>query len=164
MSLQHQFLWKHLFVISLIAISCLTPATSAASSDSDNAQAQLDSNLRKWSSKGIVDYRYTFQWICFCVPDYRKPVSISVQGGAIDAIKDADSGDSVDESKFERYRTIKRLFQFIQDAINKNAYKIEVTYDSEFGYPTSASIDYSKAIADEEKGFEVKNIVINQCE
>lgn len=162
MSLQHQFLSKYL-AVGLIVISCLTPSIAAANDEFANAQAQLDSNLRKWTSKGVVDYRYTFQWICFCLPDYRKPVNILVQRDKIDTVQYVDTEDSINSARSERYRTVKGLFQLIQDAINKKAYKIDVTYDFEFGYPISASIDYSKAIADEEKGFEVKNIVIREC-
>jgi hypothetical protein len=120
---------------------------------------QLNQNLRKWTSKGIVDYRYTFRWICFCVPDYTRLVSISVQSGKIKAVKYADGKNSLDRSQFERYRTVKGLFRFIQDAINKKADKIDVSYDPKLGYPTSAFIDYSQEVADEERGFEVKSLV-----
>ena len=118
-------------------------------------QAELNNNLSKWASKSVTDYQYTFRWSCFCTEDFVKPVIISVRNGMINTVVYVDSGNSVDESHFGRYRTVEELFDFIQDAIDEKAYEISVSYDPELGYPTSASIDYSKGIIDEEMAFTV---------
>jgi hypothetical protein len=144
-------------LLCLIVIAFLTSIVMACG-ESSQIQKQLDDNSRKWSSKGIKNYQYTFNWSCYCTPDYTKPVIISVREGAIDNVKYADSSVAIDQSNYERYKTVEGLFEMIQNAIKQKAYKIEVTYDPESGYPSSAFIDYSAGIADEEKGFTAKHL------
>ena len=65
----------------------------------------------------------------------------------------------VQEDKLSRYKTIDDLFSFVQDAYSQNAHQISIDYDPHLGYPIRGSVDYVKMIADEEKGFEIKNFM-----
>ena len=125
-------------------------------------QKELDKSRKKWASSKIKNYQYTFNWQCFCTPDYVKPVIISVRAGVIDSIKYADSGAALDKADYEKYRTVESLFDMIQEAIDKKAAKIQVTYDTKAGYPMSAFFDYSANIADEERGFAVKKFKVTK--
>jgi len=141
-----QFLVLLLILQSLLVLSGCT-------------QAELNTHRQLWKSQGFEDYQYDFQWNCYCVPDFVKPVIVSVRNGAIAGVSFSEEGLPVDPSNFTRYHTIKGSFYFIQDAIDRDAYEISVTYDSEFGYPTSASIDYERYTVDEEMGFTAKQLV-----
>lgn len=145
-------------LLCLITLTLLA-SIAMAGGQSSPAQKYLDNNRRKWESRKIKNYQYTFNWRCYCAPDYVKPVIISVRAGAIAQVSYADGG-AIDPSNFERYQTVKGLFEIIQKAIDEKAHKIEVTYDAKSGYPTSAFIDYSANTADEEKGFEAKQLKI----
>lgn len=153
-----QSLLMRRLVACLILISSLVLETSACS-ESAQAQQQLDDSRRKWASKNIKDYQYTFSWSCFCPPEHNKAVIISVRNGAVASIKYADGSGPVDKAKYPNYRTIEGLFEFIQDAINRKAYRITASYDSNLGYPTTGSIDYDQRIADEEKSFKAEGLV-----
>ena len=144
----------------LILMSCLVLETPACS-ESAQAQQQLNDNHSKWTAKNVKDYQFTFSWGCFCPPEHNKPVIISVRNGVLAGIKYADGSGAVDKSKYTNYRTIEGLFEFIQDAINRKAYRITVSYDANLGYPTTASIDYDQRIADEEKSFKAEGLVKN---
>ena len=145
-------------VTALIVMSCLVLETPA-SIDSTETQEQLNHNRSKWTSKNIKDYQYTFNWSCFCPPEHNKAVIISVRNGVLASIKYADGSGAVDKSKYPNYRTIDGLFEFVQDAINRKAYRMTVSYDTNLGYPASASIDYDQRIADEEKSFKAEGLV-----
>ena len=64
-----------------------------------------------------------------------------------------ESGESPANNGFPLYHTIDGLFDKIQDAIDREAVRLTVSYDPEIGYPTSVSIDYSLTIIDEEFSF-----------
>jgi hypothetical protein len=49
----------------------------------------------------------------------------------------------------------------MQDAINRKAYKIEVSYDATLGYPTFASIDYNEKVSDEEMSFKAGGLIVD---
>ena len=142
----------------MIGIACVG-WTTFAGGEPLQTQQQLNDSKTKWASKNMKDYQYTFNWICFCTPDYNKPVVISVRNGVLSAVKYADGSGPVDKTKYPNFRTIDGLFEFLQDAINRKAYRITVSYDAKLGYPTSASIDYDQRIADEEKSFKAEGLV-----
>ena len=130
-----------------------------AGSESAQAQQQLNDSHNKWASKNIKDYQYTFNWGCFCPPEHNKPVIILVRNGVLSGVKYADGSGAVDKAKYASYRTIEGLFEFLQDAINRKAYRIEVSYDANLGYPTLASIDYDQRVSDEEMSFKSGSLV-----
>ena len=158
MSIKNQSSLKRMSVLGLIVNACLVSGTFAGN-DSAQTQQQLNDSQKRWASKGTRDYQYTFNWGCFCPPEHNKSVIISVRNGVLASIKYADGSGPVDKTKYARYRTIEGLFEFIQDAINKKAYKIEVSYDANLGYPTFASIDYNEKVSDEEMSFKAAGLV-----
>ena len=157
MNQQLQSLSRHLFVLVIPIILCVT-LTILACSKSAEVQKELTDNHRKWESRNIKDYKYTFRRDCECTQDYRGPFIISVRNDAIDEVRFTDSGEVVDKLKYKRYPTVEGLFRYIQEAIEKKAAKIQVEYDSELGYPTSAYIDYSEQMADEELVFKAERL------
>ncbi|MYE89106.1 hypothetical protein F4X33_08950 [Candidatus Poribacteria bacterium] len=89
-----------------------------------------------------------------------EPVNISVRENRI-----VDVDFVADDVPFTmiglwRYQTVDKLFDLLQEAIDKNAHSISVDYHSELGYPVSASIDYEEYTVDEEKGFEIDSLII----
>ena len=121
------------------------------------AAKTFEKNRVKWSSTGISNYQYTFQRICFCPADDTAKVSITVYNNSVDSIRRVSDGKLIKPSSTGIY-TIKQLFSLIQDADNKGADRLSVTYDDELGYPTSIDIDYEKALADDEVSIKISGL------
>ncbi len=58
--------------------------------------------------------------------------------------------------------SVTRLFDLIQDAIDRDAASIIVEYQTSLGYPFDISIDYDAAVADEEVRYETTQITTFQ--
>jgi hypothetical protein len=116
--------------------------------------------LQRWNTQSIRDYSFEFQWICFCIDDYRRPVIITVREGVITDVRVKDTGEAVDPANWERYHTIPGLFRLISDAADQGADRINVTYDAALFYPLTGYIDYSFNTIDEEMSFKVDNLVL----
>jgi hypothetical protein len=117
---------------------------------------EFDRNRQLWREQSLGSYQYFFNWSCFCLPEYTAPVVINVERGEWSEISLVRDGKPVKEDDWKRYKTIEELFNIIDQALLQDAKEIRVEYDSDFGYPTSAFIDYDEMIADEERGFNVK--------
>ena len=117
------------------------------------AQAELDRNRAIWEASRAADYSYVLTPICFCPQDLLDPVRISVLGGVVASVVYTESGDAPDHDGYGRYVTIDDLFDTIQEAIDRRAAQITVTYDPEVGYPTDTRLDYDARMADEEYRF-----------
>ena len=143
--------------LCLLVSACLVSGTFACSDS--QIQQRLNDSHSKWVAKNMKDYQYTFNWACFCPPEHNKPVVVTVRNGVVSAVKYADGSGAVDKAKYSIYKTIEGLFEFLQEAINRKAYRIKVSYDATLGYPTLASIDYDQRISDEEMSFKAGSLV-----
>ena len=118
------------------------------------AQVELDSNRTLWEQTRSNDYTYEYKAICFHCS--RQTVKVTVTTGDIESVVYAESG-FYGESGEPRvrldggpsYPTIDSLFDAVQHAITREPDQLTVSYDSEFGYPTNVTIDYSNSTDDE---------------
>ena len=147
---------------AFIAAICLAAITSSVFAKSDDAQKRLTENRRKWTEKAIKNYQYEFQRICFCPPAVTKRVKLTVRDGVVENAQQADTGESVDKSKYELYLTVEALFDYIQAAIDKKAHAVNVVYDAEMGYPTSVDVDYIERAVDDEIRFRTGKLVVEK--
>ncbi len=121
---------------------------------------ELSQKKQLWTTQKALNYRYTLENSCFCIPEATQPVTIEVRDGERISIKAVKDGSSVNEEYFSAYDTIPKLFDLIQAAYNQQANRISVSFDPKLGFPTRIFIDFDQHIADEEirldiYGFEV---------
>ena len=150
-------------IFALTACS-LEPEVSAVvktllSQEASPEMSQVALHQLKWQSAALSNYQYEFSWQCFCLPDYVAPVLVTVREGVIDSVVYTHTHLPVDVDKLNRYLTIDELFTFIQSVIDEEAIKIVSEYDLEYGFPTKVWIDWNEMIVDEERGFQVSNLV-----
>lgn len=145
-------------LIVIPALNGIGASVSHTESDLKEIEKVLSENRSKWASKGIKNYRYKFEWRCYCAPEHVAPVIISIRNGSLYSVASAKDGAPVNRSRYDNYRTIDELFDLIQDGITKQAHQIRVSYDPELGYPASAYIDYKEQMADEENGFKAQDV------
>ena len=139
--------------ISIIAGLLMIAAIACGSSPASPAQAELDRHRTLWEANRSGDYAFEYRPVCFCVREFVQPVEVKVGNGVVESVTYIESGESAATNGFPFYHTIDGLFDKIQDAIDREAARLTVSYDPEIGYPTSVSIDYALNIADEEFSF-----------
>ena len=143
---------------ALLAIAC-GDSKGQGPDDQPEVQRVMAENHDDWEALGISDYAFTFTRSCFCPVDLFRPAEVVVRGGLIESVTYIDDGQPVDEGILPSYQTIDELFEMIADAIEQGAVTLDVTYDPDLHYPTSAYIDISEQIADEEQGFAASELV-----
>jgi len=121
------------------SISCAdtTPPTRGTS---DLAAAR-----QRWQAQNLHTYAFTLQRSCFCVNTHR--LYVAVLSDTVVEVLDLDTGLMLDRQLGE---TVDGLFSFIQNAIDRPAYRIETTYDAAKGFPSMIVYDGSAQIADDE--------------
>ncbi|MDF5712973.1 MAG: DUF6174 domain-containing protein [Rhizonema sp. NSF051] len=106
----------------------------------------------------MYNYRYTFSNSCFCTSEARGPVIIEVRNGSTTSITNAATNQPVNPELFQKYSTIPKLFNLIQNAQSRKASSLTVKYEPTLGYPTQINIDYNSQIADEEVYLTIENL------
>lgn len=126
----------------------------------DAPDDDLGRNRQRWLSQRIEDYRVQFRLICFCVPDATAPVILTVRGGAIVSVARVSDGRTVDPSQWRgRYYTVDEMFALIREARSRGASEVRVSYDPMLGYPTDVYIDQDARTIDEERQFQLGDLV-----
>ncbi len=113
----------------------------------------------RWNVHGSSHYVLEGSPRCFCVAG-GLVARVTVTGGQVTSVSRADTGEMLPTHAWQSFRTVEDLFDLIDDAIKRDAHRIDVTYDPEQGFPTTLYIDYSDAMADEEYGFNVLRVQI----
>ena len=112
-----------------------------------NTREGLLAAQEAWAAAAVDDYRFTYERMCFCMPDWRGPFEITVRDGQITGA--TREGQPVDLEEV-RLPTIPDLLATIADALNQRADRLEVTYQMDYGVPVQVEIDYDFGLADEE--------------
>jgi hypothetical protein len=135
---------------SLAAAAC---GVTGPSGRHAGEQARLDQARAQWRAQAVVDYTYVFSRGCFCVEEYREPVTITVRGRTVESVVTVATGAAREAAQ---YPTIEGLFDLVQDAIDDDAATIHTEYDPARGFLTSGYFDISERLADEELSVEAR--------
>jgi hypothetical protein len=134
---------KRLLLLSVVALSACDSFTVG-----NPAQNQLDTALRRWNEVGSASYEYKLRRICLCVPETTHTLRIRVQSGQITSVFDLDT--NLPASSTTAGLTVPGLFDIVQDAIDRRAFRLIVEYEQQLGYPTAIAVDYDDGTADDE--------------
>ncbi len=121
-------------------------------------QAKLNAAREKWDSSAPFEYEFELRWSCYC-PYSGTPTLIKVEGERIVSATDPISGAPIAEDERGKQLTIDELFDWIQMALNLDGGEVvELSFERDFGYPISGSVDWVVGALDDEIGFSVANL------
>lgn len=152
--------------------TCISQNLTFKQTDSEYVEYKKHKVL--WDCWGIDHYRFTFvDWSVFCI---FTTVTLEIKGSEILTVSTAPYRDDqkmyCTTTEYERdigSMTIDQLYQIVEEAVDtdlpittleepKTYYRsewIRLEFDSIYGYPTLASFDYIRGIADEEYRFQI---------
>jgi hypothetical protein len=122
-------------------------------------RSELSVQRERWMAQHIDDYQLTLSRSCFCAPEGAGLVVLTVLDGQPVEWLYFLSGDPVDAAWQPVFPTVDGVFDFLEEAIDRGADAIEVTFDPVLGLPTSLHVDYRAGLADEEIGYELEKLV-----
>lgn len=108
----------------------------------------------KWEDKGIVNYEFEVQQLCFCA--FRTPNLVVVKNGQVTQVLDPATRQPR-EYDHTWFRTIPEWLDWIEEAQKDKPQKLEVSYDPNYGFPSDINYNQSDMIADEEFTATIRN-------
>jgi len=161
-NLLHNIKWFSAFILTLLLTSACqsTPSTPTQTNGNTTNTNSIDPAYKaihqawqnakqKWQKVNASHYIYTLQRSCFCPPESRKPMRIRVNNNKIKLVLLVP--ENIEKpTNFTGAKTVDELFTLIEQAMQRKAASIKVSYDPRFGYPSNITIDYDKRMADEE--------------
>jgi hypothetical protein len=117
-------------------------------------QRDLDTYRQLWDESLMVDYDYTSQVSCFCLPSFTTPKRVEVRAGEIVSTTDTETNEFSEE-----FVSLIEAFDNVQVAIDNRYHRIDITFDRTLGYPSSYSYDIDPGMADEEQSVEIFDVI-----
>ncbi len=144
-------------VVPTLAVLALALTASACSDITGlgsygNEQRQLDRARRDWNDILIRDYEYVVRRSCYCNLS-GVAVRVTVRNDYVVGLTRDATGESISLSYAYQFPTIDGLFSRIQHAIDDRAYRVEASYDTQYGFPTDVYLDYERNALDDEEGY-----------
>lgn len=134
------------------------PKTHTPDNNTSVLQQALNKYQQRWQQANLQHYEYVFQRGCYCPREVRAAVVTEVVAGKVVKAVVQKTQENLASHLQTNQQTMQYFFDKIQAAIDKNAAKIEVKYNEQYGYPESIFIDYNTRLADEELRLSAKNL------
>lgn len=146
-----QYIYHNCVVFLLMAALC--------SCEQKVVNPQNESTPSEWEALNIDDYEIDQRVNCFCAtPPANRFHKITVRDDKIVSAVDLQDGQVLPEKDFAFFKTISELVEFV-DSIDRDRVAVyDVRNDSTHGFPTFIYIDFDSRLADEEIGYETKNL------
>jgi hypothetical protein len=141
---------------ALLTASLAGCIASLGPRDADDRMRDLVAARARWNQFGASNYTMDVQLLCFCPTE--GVATVTVAGGRVTSVIVKDTGRPVNAFMLNAYRTVEGLFDQLEDAIERDAHRLEAEYDAHAGFPLRFYIDYSANVADEESGIEIRGL------
>lgn len=138
----------------VLLVGCGSAASSGGSkSPSVTPPDNLEDARKLWQQRGVGTYAITAQMTCYCPPDLVQPIRLEVEAGTLVSWKGLDRPLENLTSNDAQRLTVEGLFEFIDKAQRREAHKLEVSYDRQYGFPKRIDYDGHPMIADDERQY-----------
>ena len=145
--------------LAFVALAFSVAAVACGDDPLGPEETALASARARWEATGFTAYTYQYRLSCFCPPQLLETAQVSVSDGHVTAVYLIDSASPAPPETLGMYDTIDGLFDRLEADLARDPVQFDVTYDEEAGFPTSASVDISRQIADEEYSFTASTLV-----
>ena len=117
----------------------------------DNQQAALTTqqHFDRWLAMP-EDYQITFQQQCYCLPEYLRPMRLTVRDNRLYSATFVGDNSPVPPTMLKDLPTVTNIFETIIEAESQPAQIIKIKFDLQHHYPAKVIIDYDTKISDDE--------------
>ena len=142
--------------VLLVSIFALASCEFLKSSEQKAEIKKYEEARDLWESKNTSgSYQFKVTKLCYC--GVTGEVEVFVSNNEITQVISVESGEM---AALDFYSTIVGEFDWIETKLNRDPYpdKLEVEYNSEFGFPVSMEYDGSKNSSDDEYTLEIRDV------
>jgi len=130
--------------VALLVLFTGLAACSDLSPDPDrDPRVQLERAQELWQEAGYDTYEYRLEWECQCPAQSQEPIWIVVKEGELHQARKVFGNDPIPINQANVFLAVEGLFGIVEEAIIRQANRIDVTYDQVLGYPRWINIEYN---------------------
>lgn len=139
----------------VLAIGLLVPGY--ACDEESELAGRLDDARDRWARNAPPDYEMVLFRGCFCGPEGRGPVLLTVRGGSVASRSYVEGGGEVRAEMVDLFPDVEGLFDVAAEAARR-ADRVEAEFDPILGHPVRLTIDWQRSVADEEVDYRIERL------
>lgn len=137
----------------------MLPLATACTPTGPDDTAALRQGMLRWAARAPSSYEIVLRRTgCECTPAMLVTVRVTVRDGDVQSVSDVQTGEPVTTEPYHAM-TVEQLFAVVSDALDRNAYSVNVEYDDDWGYPRDIYIDYDREMVDDELSITAQDLV-----
>ena len=150
-------------VMALSACAVLTACDSSGIAGPGGERRLVEARAL-WEARPFADYTYEIRTVCFCPPEVTQWARVEVRNDVVVDVDAVDPQPQFPIGTIQYWQPIDTLFADIERAISSgglnSAYaRVNATYDSRYGFPTSIEYVSKPNIADAGAAISVRNVL-----
>jgi len=155
---------RTLMTVMALSVSAMLTACDSSGIAGPGDIRRLADAKRLWESRSFTDYTYEIRTSCFCPPELNQWSRVEVRNGAVVDVDAVDPDPTFPITTISWWQPIDTLFADIERAISSGGFnsayaRVDVTYDSRYGFPTSIEYVSKPTVADAGASISVRNVV-----
>lgn len=135
---------------ALLLFGLLLAAGCSLLGPTDQARDDLERARQRWEARDLDRYTYLIRRACECLPETTGPFEVRVRPGEEPVVIRPEDGERLEPPLADAFPTVSGLFDLIDQALRRGAYRVDVDYDPTTGTPVRITIDDDERVADEE--------------
>lgn len=139
----------------IVALGLL--AVAFACDEQSELAERLDDARDRWARNAPPDYEMVLFRGCFCGPEGRGPVLVTVAAGEVASRTYVEGGAEVRADLEPFFPDVEGLFDVAEEAVRR-ADRVEAEFDPELGHPVRLTIDWQENVADEEVDYRIERL------
>ncbi len=127
----------------LLALGGFAGCSDLSTDPDRDPRTQLEQARERWEDAGLDTYEYRLEFECRCFAQSQEPIWIVVKAGELHRARTVFGNDPIPINQANVFLAVEGLFGIVEEAIIRQANRIDVSYDPLLGYPRWINIEYS---------------------
>lgn len=128
--------------------------------DSLAPRFELERARDRWAAMRPPAYSFVIARWCFCLPEMTGPVVVEVTDDGSVSRWFVDPQLAGADPSGTLFPTVEGLFAVVEQALARDAHRLEVTYDANLGHPIQIHIDYGELVVDDEVSYIISEFAV----
>jgi hypothetical protein len=128
--------------------------------------SQLEDSIRMygeiWNNLFLDTYSYRLSRFCECTQNTSGPFTIFVKQSYVDSVYNVATNSAVPDSLISTFNTIQTEFTNLLALVWSSPSTMSITFNHQYGYPTTCLYDPNPQIADDEIQYSIDSLIYSE--
>lgn len=149
------------YAVAFAALACV--GCRNLDTTQDDLRKDIASHRTRWDDHRPAAYVYELRRTCTCSAEATGPARIRVRGTEVVERTYTESGAPVLAGAVGLFPSVDGLFDLLEDALEREAWQVQIAWDAESGAPLDFYIDYDGRYIEDDLGVRIVAVPVPEA-